>query len=179
MFAHPCGIRGAYGTTTSVRAVGEMDFFLTEGVRGERIASEGPQHQYRVGTEASHGRMLELVEEPDRSQGTWHFGEGTIHHHAFDATSAKNQQALKDRLVGLGFTDISESKDRGYLFSMYCRTPSGLLIELCYSNDDGPFIDESAEELGTHMCIPPHWEHRRAELDQLEQLDTIETMAAG
>jgi hypothetical protein len=27
------------------------------------------------------------------------------------------------------------------------------------------------------MCIPPHWEHRRAEIDQLEPLDTVETMA--
>jgi glyoxalase family protein len=60
---------------------------------------------------------------------------------------------------------------------MYCRTPSGLLMELCHSGDRGFFIDETAEELGTHMCIPPHWEHRRAELDQLEELDTEETMA--
>jgi glyoxalase family protein len=39
-------------------------------------------------------------------------------------------------------------------------------------------IDESAEELGTHMCIPPHWEHRRAEIGRLERLDTVETMVA-
>ena len=205
LFAHPCGIpyalvaddgpdgrspyegggvsaehaiRGAYGTTTSVRAVGEMDFFITEGMRGQRVASEGPHHQYRIGTDEGHGRMLELVEEPDRSQGTWHFGEGTIHHHAFDAVSADNQQAIKDWIVGLGFTDVSESKDRGYFFSMYCRSPGGLLVELCYSNGDGFFIDESVEELGTHMCIPPHWEHRRAEIDQLEEIDTVETVVA-
>ena len=35
-------IRGAYGTTTSVREVGEMDFFLIEGMGGEHVASEGP-----------------------------------------------------------------------------------------------------------------------------------------
>ncbi len=170
------GIRGAYGTTTSVRAMGEMDFFLTEGVRGERLASDGAHHQYRVGTEGSHGRMLEFVEEPQLEQGTWHFGEGTIHHHAFDTATSENQQELKDWLVGLGFTDISEKKDRGYFYSMYCRTPSGLLMELCYSAADGFFIDESADELGTHMCIPPHWEHRRSELDQLEAIDTVETV---
>ena len=171
------GIRGAYGTTTSVRAVGEMDFFLREGARAELVGSEGPNHQYRLGPDSSHGRMLELVEEPDRAQGTWHFGEGTIHHHAFDAFDDDNQMAIKDWLVGLGFTDITEKKDRGYFFSMYCRTPSGLLMELCHSGDRGFFIDETAEELGTHMCIPPHWEHRRAEIDQLEELDTVETMA--
>jgi glyoxalase family protein len=24
------------------------------------------------------------------------------------------------------------------------------------------------------MCIPPHWEDRRSEIDQLEPLDTLE-----
>lgn len=119
-------IRGAYGTTTSVREVGEMDFFITQGMRGGSVASEGHHHhQYQIGTDEGHGRMLEIVEEPDLPQGTWHFGEGTIHHHAFDVISAENQQDVKDWIVGLGFTDISEPKDRGYFFSCYCRSPRG------------------------------------------------------
>jgi glyoxalase family protein len=170
------GIRGAYGTTTSVREVGEMDFFITEGMRGELLHSDGPHHQYRIGDDEGYGRMLELVEEPDLPQGTWHFGEGTIHHHAFDVMSAENQQAVKDWLVGLGFTDISEAKDRGYFFSMYCRSPGGLLVELAYGHPQGFLLDEAADELGTHMCIPPHWEHRREEVAQLEPIDTVETV---
>jgi glyoxalase family protein len=122
-------IRGAYGTTTSVHEVGEMDFFLVQGMGGELVASDGPDHQYRIGTDEGHGRMIELVEERDLSQGTWHFGEGTIHHHAFDAVDADNQQVIKDRIVGLGFTDVSEPKDRGYFYSMYLRSPGGLLCE--------------------------------------------------
>jgi glyoxalase family protein len=172
------GIRGAFGTTTSVREVGEMDFFIREGMRGELLASEGPWHQYRIGTDEGHGRILELVEEPQLPQGTWHFGEGTIHHHAFDVASAENQQAVKDWIVGLGFTDVSEPKDRGYFFSMYCRTPSGLLTEYAWTTPQSFLIDESASELGTHMCIPPHWEHRRNEISQLEPIDTIETVVA-
>jgi glyoxalase family protein len=84
---------------------------------------------------------------------------------------------VKDHLVGLGFTDVSEPKDRGYFFSMYCRSPSGLLVELAYAAPQGFLIDEAADELGTHMCIPPHWEDRRAEIGQLEPIDTEETMA--
>jgi glyoxalase family protein len=205
VFAHPCGItyalvagpepdarapyegggvpaeyaiRGAYGTTTSVREVGEMDFFITAGMQGERLASEGPNHQYCIGTEDGYGRMLELVEEPHLPQGTWHFGEGTIHHQAFDVGSEENQQTVKDRIVGLGFTDVSDRKDRGYFFSCYCRSPGGLLVELAYSHEQGFLIDEAADELGTHMCIPPHWEDRRAEIAQLEQIDTVETVVA-
>ena len=171
-------IRGAYGTTTSVRELGEMDFFITEGMRGERLASEGANHQYRIGTDQGYGRILEVVEQPQLPQGTWHFGEGTIHHHAFDVINAENQQAVKDWIVGLGFTDVSEAKDRGYFFSMYCRSPGGLLVELAYGTPSGFLIDESIDELGTHICIPPHWENRRSEIAQLEPIDTIETVVA-
>jgi glyoxalase family protein len=204
-FAHPCGIhytivgdpepdgrepygdgavpgehaiRGAYGTTTSVREVEPMDFFLVQGMNAEKLHSEGAHHQYRIGTDEGFGRMLELVEEPDLPQGTWNFGEGTIHHHAFDVLDGDNQQVVKDWIVGLGFTDFSEPKDRGYFFSMYCRSPGGLLVELAYAAPQGFLADEAADELGTHMCIPPHWEHRRSEIDQLEPIDTEETVVA-
>jgi len=169
-------IRGAYGTTTSVREPDTMSFFVTQGMGGELLSSEGPHHQFQIGDEQGYGRMLELVEEPDLPQGTWNFGEGTIHHQAFDVVSAENQQEVKDWIVGLGFTDVSEAKDRGYFFSMYCRSPSGLLVEIAYGTPQGFLIDESADELGTHMCIPPHWENRRSEISQLEPIETIETV---
>jgi glyoxalase family protein len=169
-------IRGIYGTTTSVRDVDPQAFFITEGMDGTRTGDEGANHQFQIGDDQGHGRMLELVEEPDLHQGTWNFGEGTIHHHAFDVLDADNQQTVKDWLVGLGFTDVSESKDRGYFFSMYCRSPGGLLVELAYGAPKGFLVDESIEELGTHMCIPPHWENRRSEITMLEPIDTIETV---
>ncbi len=43
----------------------------------------GAQEDYDVHVRLL-GRVIELVEEPDLRQGTWSFGEGTIHHHAFD-----------------------------------------------------------------------------------------------
>ena len=202
-FAHPCGIpytmvgetepddrepwddggvpgehaiRGAYGTTTSVREPEPMDFFLREAFNARHLSSDGPHHQYEIGSPEGYGRKLELVEEPDRPQGTWQFGEGTIHHHAFDAGTADNQAVLKDHIVGLGFTDVSDVKDRGYFFSVYMRTPGGALFELAHSTGRGFLIDEAADELGTHMCIPPHWEDRRPEIAQLEPIDTIETV---
>jgi glyoxalase family protein len=172
-------IRGAHGTTTSVREAGPMASFITDGLGGEHVASEGPHHQFRIGTDEGQGRLLELVEEPDLPQGTWHFGEGTIHHHALDVGSAESQAAVKDRIVGLGYTDASEPKDRGYFMSVYCRSPGGALIELAYSTPEGFLIDESAAELGTHLCIPPHWEHRRAEIAQLEPLETAEPLVGS
>ena len=116
---------------------------------------------------------------PTSPQGSWTFGEGTIHHQAFDVSDADNQQVVKDWLVGLGFTDVSESKDRGYFFSMYMRSPGGALCELAWSTEAGFTIDESVEEFGTHMCIPPHWEDRRSEISQLEPIETDEVVVSG
>ncbi|MEA2288733.1 MAG: glyoxalase family protein [Solirubrobacteraceae bacterium] len=172
-------IRGAYGTTTSLRDPEPMDFFLRQGMGGRRLSSDGARHQYEIGTGDGHGRIIELAEEPDLPQGTWHFGEGTIHHQAFDAVSAESQAAVKDRIVGLGFTDVSDVKDRGYFFSVYCRTPGGALFEFAYSTPEGFLIDEPADELGTHMCIPPHWEDRRSEISQLEPIETEERVVGG
>ena len=93
-------IRGAFGTTTSVREPEPMDEFITRGMGGRKLGSDGPNHQYEIGTEDGHGRILELVEEPDLPQGSWTFGEGTIHHHAFDAGTAESQAELKDWIVG-------------------------------------------------------------------------------
>jgi glyoxalase family protein len=200
-FAHPCGIpysivgeterddrrpwdgsdvplehaiRGAYGTTTSVREPEPMDEFLRRALNAEHVRSEGAHHLYRIGVDGGGGRMLELVEEPDRPQGTWSFGEGTIHHHAFDTGDAASQAAAKDWIVGLGYTDVSDVKDRGYFHSVYLRTPGGALFELAYSTLQGFTIDEPEDELGTHMCIPPHWEDRRGEIAQLEPIETVE-----
>jgi glyoxalase family protein len=202
LFAHPCGIpyalvgetgrddrepwdgagvpgehaiRGVYGTTTSVRDPEPMDFFMQRGLAAELLSSEGPDHQYRVGADEGYGRMVELVEEPELPQGTWQFGEGTLHHHAFDSGDSENQLALKDWIVGLGFTDVSDVKDRGYFHSVYLRTPGGALFELAYSTEQGFLIDEAADELGTSMCIPPHWEDRRSEISMLEPIVPRET----
>ncbi|MGO9958988.1 MAG: glyoxalase [Solirubrobacteraceae bacterium] len=171
-------IRGAFGTTTSVREPEPMAYFLTQGLNAEQVATDGRHHQFQIGDDQGHGRLLELVEEPDLHQGTWHFGEGTIHHHALDAVTPENQATVKDHIVGLGFTDVSDVKDRGYFFSVYMRSPGGLLVELAYSTPQGFLIDEAADELGTHMCIPPHWEDRRAEIAQLEPIDTEEKVVS-
>ena len=53
-------------------------------------------------------------------------------------------------------------EDGGYVFSMYCRTPGGLLVDIADATPPRLLIDDAEDELGTHMCIPPRWEDRRA-----------------
>ena len=82
-------IRGAYGTTTSVTRAGPDGLLHRPGHerRAARRRGREPPVPDRSGPTGSAG-SLELVEEPQLHQGTWHFGEGIVHHQAFDVGTA-------------------------------------------------------------------------------------------
>jgi glyoxalase family protein len=149
-----------------------MAGFLTNGCGAEHVGSEGQRERFELG-DTGFGRSVELLHEPGVAPGTWHFGEGTVHHVAYDVSAPEPQQELKDWLEGLGYTDCSERKDRQYFYSVYVRSPSGALFEFAYSRPEGFTIDESEAELGSEFQLPPQFEHRREEL--LGALEPIAT----
>jgi glyoxalase family protein len=149
-----------------------MTEFLELGLGARKRATEGPLTDFEIG-DNGYGRSIELLHEPGVPPGTWKFGEGTVHHVAYDVVDAQKQQELKDWLEGLGYTDCSESKDREYFYSVYCRSPSGALVELAYSTPVGFLKDEDFEHLGSRFLIPPRFEDRRDEI--MGTLETIET----
>ncbi len=107
---------------------------------------------------------MTLVHEPERPSGSWTFGAGTAHHVAMELESDEKLAEQKAIYEELGYTDCSEIKDRNYFHSIYCRCPGGILVE-CAATAPGAFTrDEPAEELGTHMLLPPWFEERRAEI---------------
>ena len=79
------------------------------------------------------------------------YGEGIVHHTAFQVADYDVQSTVKFHLEGLGFTDVSERKDRGYFESIYVRTPGGALFEATVSKPEGFLIDEPYEELGRDL----------------------------
>ena len=199
-FAHPCGIpyalievegdpregytgggvgpeaaiHGSYGVTVSIHMADEMVDFLEQALHGTRVASAGNSELWQVGDGA--GNVVEILEEPDLPHGTWRFGEGTVHHVAWDAGTLDNQMEIKLYIEGLGYTDVSDVKDRQYFNSCYVRTPGGPLFELAVSKPEGWAIDEAADALGQQFMLPPWLEDRREEL--MGRLETIETGSA-
>lgn len=202
-FAHPCGIeyslvgrkapdprepwggngvptehaiRGANGITASVQVTDEMSEFLTAGLGAKELDREGDSILFELGN-SGEGRNVELLHEPNVLPGTWKFGAGTVHHFAVDVGNAEDQQAIKDNLNGLGYTDVSERKDRQYFYSCYVRSPGGSLFELAYSRPEGFMLDESAEDLGRDFMLPPRFEDRREEIfAKLEPIDQTRDM---
>lgn len=94
-------------------------------------------------------------------------GQGAVHHIAFRARDAEEQavwqEALRERDI-----QVTDVKDRQYFQSIYFRDPdwtSGILFEIA---TDGPgfLVDESEEELGRELKLPPWLETRRDELER-------------
>jgi glyoxalase family protein len=74
------------------------------------------------------------------------------------------QSEVKMNMEGLGFTDTSDVKDRGYFWSIYVRTPAGALFEATVSKPEGMLIDEPYEELGASLQVPPVFQDRKQEI---------------
>jgi glyoxalase family protein len=164
-------LRGTYGAAVSVQSRTGMDDFLQIGLGFRKLGDDGAWSRYDVAGGGA-GRVVELVEEPDAAQGSWTFGAGTVHHVALETTDADSQKRVKDHLEGMGFTDVSESKNRKYFFSVYVRSPGGALFEVAYTAPQGWTIDEPADALGHSLQFPEWFEDRRDEMvAKLEPFD--------
>ena len=162
-------VRGIHSVTLSLRETAESERFM-EVFGFRKTAEEGPYTRFEVG-EGGPQKIVDFLHEPDVPQGSWGFGEGTVHHVAFAVHNDEEQKRFKDYLEGFGFTDVSEQKDRNYFHSIYVRMPGGVLFEVATS-DIGFTTDEPQSEMGQNLQLPPFLEDRREEL--VSQLEPIE-----
>jgi glyoxalase family protein len=167
------GIHGTHGITVSVRDLDLSADFMTEGWSGRLSTEEGDRLRFELGAGGS-GAIVDFVAEPGLDQAGWMYGEGIVHHTAFQVADHDVQSAVKGHLEGIGFTDVSERKDRGYFESVYVRTPAGALFEATVSKPEGFLIDEPYDELGKNFQVPPQFADQREFLmSYLEPLSYI------
>lgn len=155
-------VKGFHNVVMSVRDVQAQHDYFTDGLGFQKTNQEGDYTEYSIG-EGGPGKTIILRHDAYAEQGSWTFGEGTIHHVAFAVENDEKQRQLKHWLEGLGYTDVSEQKDRNYFHSVYCRSPGGILTEFA-TCDIGFNTDESPEKLGQTLQLPQWLESRRAEI---------------
>ena len=89
-------------------------------------------------------------------------GTGSVHHVAFRTPTDEQQKILRQNIVKAGL-DATPVIDRFYFHSVYFREPGGVLFEIA-TNPPGFTVDESEEELGTDLVLPPWLESMRKDL---------------
>lgn len=97
-------------------------------------------------------------------------GAGSVHHLAFAVENRAAQLAVRQALTDAGVA-VTPVIDRNYFWSIYFRTPGGVLFEIA-TNEPGFDHDEDTATLGQALKLPHQHEHLRARLEQ-----TLEPLA--
>ena len=149
---------------------------LLELLGFEEKARENSRLRFGLTGSESTLDILQSNEPPTRG------GAGTVHHIALRVADDEAQQYWRDKLIRAGY-QASPVMDRNYFHSIYFRGPGGVLFELA-TDPPGMLIDESVEELGAKLLLPPQYEPHRerieAVLDPLEEpYKSTETSGSG
>jgi len=107
------------------------------------------------------GKIIELRELPQERRGAW--GTGAVHHVAWRMNDSAEEMAMRDLLESAGQAP-TEQIDRFWFKSVYFREPGEVLFELA---TDGPGFDrdESMENLGEQLILPPWLEEYRDKIE--------------
>jgi catechol 2,3-dioxygenase-like lactoylglutathione lyase family enzyme len=159
-------VRGFHNWTVTVREFEDMDTFMQKAWYFRQRERDGDFTRYEVGTGGA-GKRIDLKHAPELRQGTWTLSEGIVHHGAFDVPDYDSQARVKFDTEGMGFTDFSDRKNRGYFESVYVRTPGGAMFEATKSLGFG--MDETEEQLGTDLKISPQFNMSHDDLKVLMQ----------
>lgn len=152
-------IRGLGPITLSVPDLKPTEVVLTQVMNMTKAREFGNTSVFKMnGT----GPVSELHVRVDAGLPPAQQGAGSVHHVAFNIPSA-DYTAWTNRLKELRIPN-SGPVDRFWFKSLYFREPNGVLFEIA---TDGPGFatDESMENLGKTLSLPPFLEARRAQIE--------------
>jgi len=157
-------IRGFHGVTLWELDARPTVAFLTRTMGFEQVADSGERIRLGVpGGEAGGRQVVDIIEAGDALHAT--VGVGTIHHVAFRAANGPDQVAWRGTLLACGL-EVTPIINRQYFHSIYFHEPGGVLLEVA-TDPPGFTLDEGADELGTHLKLPPQYEPARAKIEAL------------
>jgi glyoxalase family protein len=159
--ARDARIGGFAAPTLEVRKPEKTEDLLTEILGFEFVAAENNRRRFR-GNGSNASAEIDLVSS---EAGFGQIAVGTVHHIAFRAAADEEQLRVREQLVARGL-NVTPVIDRQYFHSIYFREPNGILFEIA---TDGPgfLIDESTDELGESLKLPPIYEPNRDEIERV------------
>jgi catechol 2,3-dioxygenase-like lactoylglutathione lyase family enzyme len=155
-------LRGIHTVTLCLDGYEHTAKLLTETMKFRRVGEASSIFRYAAG-EGGSGAMVDLRCAPDFWSGV--VASGTIHHIAWRTPNDEQQQAWHDEVAGVGL-NVTPQLDRQYFRSIYFREPGGVLFEIA-TDAPGFTADETEEELGTRLKLPPWIEPDRAYIESV------------
>jgi len=153
-------IRGFAAPTLEVRHLERTQKLLLEIFRFEFVGEEDNRRRLR-----GSGLNAAAVDLVSSDAGFGLVAVGSVHHIAFRVANDEEQLRVREKIVERGL-NVTPVIDRQYFHSIYFREPNGILFEIA---TDGPgfLTDESADELGESLKLPPMYESARAEIEHV------------
>ena len=156
-------LRGFHSVSATLEGYERSAKLLVEVFGYELAQEEANRFRFSARNTTGPGRMIDLLCMPDTQHARG--GAGTVHHIAFRTPDDASQRACREQLVELGF-NVSPVMDRTYFHSIYFREPGGILFEIA-TDPPGFTADETVEELGNKLRLPPWMEEARAQIEEV------------
>jgi glyoxalase family protein len=154
-------IRGLFGVTMSEKALDPTDSLLTETLGFRLVEKRRDLTRFAAGSDGPC-TFVDVIPLPDTLRGE--VSVGMVHHVAWRTSDDEQQKSWRQKLAEIGL-NVTPVIDRQYFRSIYFREPGGVLFEIA-TDPPGFTVDERAEELGTHLKLPPWLEPQRGEIER-------------
>lgn len=142
-------------------------FGETLGMRRVKMTSnfDDPKsaHWYWGVDDGRPGTLITYFERDPSRERRMQMGAGQTHHFAMAVADEETQLQWRERLLRAGVR-VTQVLDRVYFKSIYMNDPDGHIVELA-TVGPGFAYDESPEELGTSLKLPPWLERARADIE--------------
>lgn len=154
--------RGFHHITITTNKAEATARVLTD-ILGYRLTEQHVNRFRFITDHAAQANLVDLVEAPGESAG--HVAGGSVHHVAFRVENEEVLMYYRQKVLEAGL-QITEKIDRNYFYSLYFREPGGVLFEIATDNP-GFATDETVEDLGKGLKLPPQYEAYREQLEKV------------
>ncbi|HCN51792.1 MAG TPA: ring-cleaving dioxygenase [Chryseobacterium sp.] len=155
-------LKGFHNVTLTLKKAEPTMKVLTDILGYDLQKQEGKR--YRLATNAiDTANLVDIIENDKTPAGR--NAAGTNHHIAFRVKDDQVLMEYRDKVLSAGLS-ITPKINRDYFYSLYFREPGGVLFEIATDNP-GFTVDESLDELGTHLKLPAQYEGMRDKIEDV------------
>lgn len=120
-------------------------------------------HWFWGNSDGRPGTLISYFEYKEDRMRRARMGAGVTHHFALAVPDDETQVRYREKLMQAGL-NVSPLTNRIYFHSIYTNDPDGHIVELA-TRGPGFAVDESLEELGTSLKLPPWYEQYRPQIE--------------